>query len=69
MYNAKDIKPPDPTVVPIRKGCSNANGCFCTGACQEIVGWEKPKRFPLCMEFDKDKTHESLMFIGGAKLK
>jgi hypothetical protein len=55
--------------IPIRKGCPNINGCFCTGACQEIVGWEKPKRFPLCMEFDKDKTHESLMFIGGAKLK
>jgi hypothetical protein len=41
MYNAKDIKPPDPTVVPIRKGCSNANGCFCTGACQEVIGYYK----------------------------
>lgn len=26
------------TQVPIRKGCRNGQ-CFCTGACQEIVGW------------------------------
>lgn len=27
--------------VPIRKGCPNAgvSGCFCTGRCQEIIGW------------------------------
>lgn len=30
--------------VPIRRGCPNAglgasSGCFCSGACQEIIGW------------------------------
>lgn len=29
------------TQVPIRKGCKAAaeGGCFCTGKCQEIIGW------------------------------
>lgn len=27
-------------MVPIRKGCANAS-CFCTGDCQEIVGWRE----------------------------
>jgi len=29
------------TQVPIRKGCIAATqgGCFCIGACQEIIGW------------------------------
>lgn len=27
---------------PIRRGCTNGT-CFCTGKCQEIIGWrEKP---------------------------
>lgn len=25
--------------VPVRKGCRNKGGCFCTGACQEIIGY------------------------------
>lgn len=25
---------------PILKGCPNKT-CFCTGACQEIIGWKK----------------------------
>lgn len=29
------------TQVPVKKGCVAAgqSGCFCTGACQEIIGW------------------------------
>lgn len=33
---------------PIRRGCDAARqgGCFCTGKCQEIIGWrDKPKSF------------------------
>lgn len=26
--------------VPIRRGCPNGQ-CFCTGKCQEIVGWRE----------------------------
>ena len=31
---------------PIRRGCVNAQ-CFCSGACQEIVGWrdKQPDNF------------------------
>jgi len=25
--------------VPIRRGCNVEGGCFCSGKCQEIVGW------------------------------
>lgn len=25
--------------VPILRGCANENGCYCTGACQVIIGW------------------------------
>lgn len=24
---------------PIRRGCSSGGPCFCTGKCQEIIGW------------------------------
>jgi hypothetical protein len=27
------------TKEPIRKGCGIEGGCFCTGRCQEIIGW------------------------------
>ncbi len=27
--------------IAIRRGCNNTNGCFCTGKCQEIVGWRE----------------------------
>jgi hypothetical protein len=31
---------------PIYRGCTNANGCFCSGQCREIVGWKnKPETF------------------------
>lgn len=30
---------PELTKVPIRRGCYATMGCFCTGACQEIVGY------------------------------
>ncbi len=26
---------------PIRRGCNNGGLCFCTGACQEIIGWRE----------------------------
>ena len=42
----KMVKEQYDTKVPIKKGCPNAQ-CFCTGACQEIVGW-------------RDKTPEEL---------
>lgn len=25
--------------VPIYKGCINKDGCGCSGACREIIGW------------------------------
>lgn len=27
---------------PVRKGCLN-DVCYCTGACQKIIGWRDPK--------------------------
>jgi hypothetical protein len=27
--------------VPIYKGCDNKFGCFCTGGCQEIIGYRE----------------------------
>jgi hypothetical protein len=30
---------------PIRKGCNN-DQCFCTGACQEIIGWKDKNPLP-----------------------
>jgi len=38
-WAAKDIE-------IIRKGCPNKQ-CFCTGACQEIVGWREREVFGL----------------------
>lgn len=35
-YNAMKEQPNGK--VAIRKGCPNQQ-CFCTGACQEIIGW------------------------------
>lgn len=26
---------------PIRRGCSSQGSCFCTGRCQEIIGWRE----------------------------
>jgi len=33
-----------PKRIPIKRGCpsSGQGGCFCTGACQEIVGYREP---------------------------
>ena len=25
--------------VPVRRGCPNKGACFCTGACQKIIGY------------------------------
>lgn len=32
---------------PIYKGCLAAEygGCFCTGACKEIIGWKEKDKF------------------------
>lgn len=30
------------TRIPILRGCPNKDGCFCTGACKEIVGYRDP---------------------------
>ena len=35
-YSEKDVR--KNTKVPIKKGCPN-NQCFCTGKCNEIIGW------------------------------
>lgn len=36
-YTQKDIV--SNTKVPIKKGCPNDGQCFCTGKCNEIIGW------------------------------
>jgi hypothetical protein len=28
-------------MVPTKRGCSNKTGCFCTGKCEEIIGYRK----------------------------
>lgn len=41
---------------PIRRGCSAIGGCFCSGACQEIIGWReagKTNFFPIQQEDEK----------------
>lgn len=30
------------TRIPIKRGCPNKDGCFCTGACNEIIGYRDP---------------------------
>jgi hypothetical protein len=35
-YSEKDVI--TNTKVPIKRGCPN-NQCFCTGKCNEIIGW------------------------------
>lgn len=32
---------------PIRRGCNSGGPCFCTGKCQEIVGWRKKSNLSL----------------------
>lgn len=31
-----------PARIPIRRGCRNQGGCFCSGSCKEIVGYRDP---------------------------
>jgi hypothetical protein len=33
---------------PIRRGCTNGQ-CFCSGACQEIIGWRKKDNHPFSL--------------------
>jgi len=35
-YSEKDVR--TNTKVPINRGCANMQ-CFCTGECNEIIGW------------------------------
>ena len=35
-YSKKDVR--TNTKVPIKRGCPNKE-CFCTGKCNEIIGW------------------------------
>ena len=35
-YSEKDVR--TNTKVPIKRGCPNKQ-CFCTGKCQEVIGW------------------------------
>ena len=35
-YSEKDVR--TNTKVPIKRGCRNKE-CFCTGKCNEIIGW------------------------------
>ena len=35
-YSEKDVR--TNTKVPIKRGCPNKQ-CFCTGKCNEIIGW------------------------------
>jgi hypothetical protein len=35
-YSEKDVR--TNTKVPIKRGCPNKE-CFCTGRCNEIIGW------------------------------
>jgi hypothetical protein len=37
-FNYNAMKEQTNEKVAIRKGCQNQQ-CFCTGACQEIIGW------------------------------
>ncbi len=37
-FNYDAMKEQTNSKVAIRKGCPNQQ-CFCTGACQEIIGW------------------------------
>ena len=42
----KEIVEENKSRIPIRRGCSAAahGGCFCTGQCQEIIGWVEPNK-------------------------
>jgi hypothetical protein len=31
-----------PTRIPIYRGCDAKSGCFCSGACKEIIGYRDP---------------------------
>ena len=46
-YSEKDIR--TNTKVPIKRGCPNKE-CFCTGKCNEIIGWRDklPNEFQDC---------------------
>lgn len=42
--------------VPIRKGCRNTQ-CFCTGACQKIIGWRDKTELELQQDRSKGILH------------
>ena len=46
-YSEKDLR--TNTKVPIKRGCPNKE-CFCTGKCNEIIGWRDklPNEFQDC---------------------
>ena len=46
-YSEKDVR--TNTKVPIKRGCPNKE-CFCTGKCNEIIGWryKLPNEFQDC---------------------
>lgn len=46
IYNYTDINTDINNKVPIKRGCRNKE-CFCTGKCNEIIGWRDklPKEF------------------------
>ena len=43
VYDLIKEQKDEPKQIPIRRGCVAAEhgGCFCTGACQEIIGYQE----------------------------
>ena len=41
MTSAREVHAA-PTRIPIRRGCKAQGGCFCTGRCQDIIGYRDP---------------------------
>jgi hypothetical protein len=43
LFSAASMKQAQaPTRIPIKRGCTSNGPCFCSGACQEIIGYREP---------------------------
>lgn len=42
LKQASQSKLEPPSKIAIKRGCQNKDGCFCTGKCNEIIGYRDP---------------------------
>lgn len=54
----RDILEEKSNKVPIRRGCNANGGCFCSGKCQEIIGWRDKHPLEQSSPFDFGNTNE-----------